>query len=131
MFGYDMKKSFAELFFLIIAGVLSGYINGLLGTGGGIILVFVLSAVMTQSRAYSSRDVFATVIAAILPMSAVSVVFYLNSGSVSINDAAPYLLSGILGGLCGGLILERINLRFLKKLFAAMVVYAGLKMLMN
>ncbi len=125
---FDKKCGFV-ISAILLTGLLSGYINGLFGTGGGIILVFVLARIMTDELGYSARDVFATVIAAILPMSAVSAVFYLNSGDVSLGLAEPYLLPGIIGGILGGLLLEHINLKLLKKLFAFMVVYAGIRML--
>lgn len=116
---------------VMLAGLSSGYINGLFGTGGGIILVFALTRLMTRERGYCARDVFATVIAAILPMSAVSAAFYLRDGRVGISLAEPYLLPGILGGIIGGLLLEKINLKLLKKLFAFMVAYAGIRMLLG
>ena len=117
------------LFVSALAGLASGYINGLFGTGGGILLVFVLTRLMTDKLGYSARDIFATVIAAILPMSVVSAIFYIKGGSVSFGLAEPYLLPGILGGILGGFLLEHINLKLLKKLFAFMVVYAGIRML--
>ena len=123
------KKSYYLALTLIVTGFLSGYINGLFGTGGGIILVFVMTRMMKEEYGYTARDIFATVIAAILPMSAVSAFLYMNQGKVSFALAEPYLLSGIIGGIADGFLLEKINVKFLKKLFAFMVVYAGIRML--
>ena len=114
---------------LILTGLASGYINGLFGTGGGIVLVFVLTRLMKEEYGFSSRDIFATVIAAILPMSVVSAAFYTSGGDLSFALAEPYLLPGMIGGIMGGLLLEKINLKLLKKLFAFMVAYAGVRML--
>ena len=123
------KKCGILLTVSVVAGVASGYINGLFGTGGGILLVFVLTKLMTDELGYSARDIFATVIAAILPMSIVSAVFYMRGGGLSFGLAEPYLLPGMIGGILGGFLLEHINLKLLKKLFAFMVVYAGIRML--
>ena len=125
---FDKKCGFTAAV-LILTGLASGYINGLFGTGGGIILVFVLTKVMREEYGFNARDIFATVIAAILPMSAVSAAFYLTGGDVSLALAEPYLLPGMIGGVIGGLLLEKINLKLLKKLFAFMVAYAGVRML--
>lgn len=123
------KKSAIALFITVLTGLTSGYINGLFGTGGGIILVFVLSKILTSDVGYTPRDVFAAVIAAILPMSIISAVFYVRGGGVSLALAEPYLIPGIIGGIIGALLLEHINLKLLKKLFAFMVAYAGARML--
>ena len=123
------KKSAIALFITVLTGLTSGYINGLFGTGGGIILVFVLSKILTSDVGYTPRDVFAAVIAAILPMSIISAVFYVRGGGVSLALAEPYLTPGIIGGIIGALLLEHINLKLLKKLFAFMVAYAGARML--
>ncbi len=124
-----MKKSIFELALLVAGGVASGIINGLLGTGGGIVLVFLLGYLMKKERGYNTRDVFATVIAAILPMSLVSAILYLQSGSFDTGDVMPYILPGMIGGVVGALLLDKINLVLLKKLFAVLVVYAGIKMI--
>ena len=128
-----MKKGVFELLLTAIGGLAAGFVNGMLGTGGGIILVFLLGYLMrrdpTLKNIYSTRDVFATVILAILPMSFVSALFYIKDGSVNINDALVYILPGIAGGIAGAYLLDKINVKFLKKLFAAMVIYAGVKMM--
>ena len=128
-----MKKGVFELLLTAIGGLAAGFINGMLGTGGGIILVFLLGYLMrrdpTLKNIYSTRDVFATVILEILPMSFVSALFYIKDGSVNINDALVYILPGIAGGIAGAYLLDKINVKFLKKLFAAMVIYAGVKMM--
>ncbi len=125
------KKSGILTLTVLFAGLISGYINGLFGTGGGIVLVFVLTRLMKKEYGFSARDIFATVIAAILPMSAVSAAFYLSGGRVGLSLAEPYILPGILGGIIGGVLLEKINLKLLKKLFAFMVAYAGIRMLLG
>lgn len=104
---------------LAASALCAGIVNGFLGTGGGILLVFALSLAEIDPR-----DRFATVIAVILPLSAVSVCFY--SGSARFSDAAPYLLPGMLGGVCGAMLLDRLDIRWVKKLFAAMVIWAGI-----
>ncbi len=113
----------------LFCALLAGFVNGMLGTGGGIILVFLLSRIMRKEAGYTSRDVFATVIAIILPMSAVSLFVYFKGGNVDFREALPYLPAGALGGVLGAFLLEKISIKLLKKIFALMVVYAGVRML--
>ena len=114
---------------IALTGFASGIINGVFGTGGGIVLVFLLAKLMKEEKGYSPRDAFATVILTVLPMSLLSAYMYINEGSVSIKAAYEYLPAASLGGVTGALLLDKINLKFLKKLFALLVVYAGIKMM--
>lgn len=116
-YGKKMLKKYCKPAILGLAAVAAGFVNGFLGTGGGIILIFALG--MTEVEA---RDKFATVIAVILPLSLVSAIFY----KVKIESAAPYLLPGMLGGATGAWLLDKINIKWLKKIFAIMVIWAGI-----
>lgn len=119
-----------KILLIVLVGLISGVINGVFGTGGGIVLVFLLSGLLNEKKGYSPRDAFATVIAIVLPMSLLSAYFYVRDESVSFSSASDYLLPAALGGITGALLLDKINLKFLKKLFALLVVYAGIKMMM-
>ena len=56
---------------ITLGSVAAGVVNGVLGTGGGIILVFALNRAL-KSSANGSREVFHTTMAAILPISIIS-----------------------------------------------------------
>ena len=107
----------ARLILLALASAAAGFVNGFLGTGGGIILIFALGL-----AGIDERDKFATTIAAILPMTLISAFLY----KAKISDASPWLLAGMLGGAAGAFLLDKINLKWLKKLFALMVIWAGI-----
>jgi len=107
-----------------VSGIAAGVVNGLIGTGGGIILVLTLSKSMKNTK-----DVFATVIAAILPMSAVSAVSYAVGGNVSIGETAVYIIPAIIGGVIGAVLLDKIGVKWLKILFSGLVIYSGIRML--
>lgn len=115
---------------LVAGGIAAGFVNGLLGTGGGIILIFLLSKLLGDSSDFDTKDIFATVVAIILPMSLVSALCYTAGQSVTFSDAVPYIIPGIIGGILGGILLDIINTNALKKLFAIMVIYAGVRMIL-
>ncbi len=106
-----------SLIFLALSALAAGLVNGFLGTGGGIILVFALSRLKL-----SERDRFATVIAVILPLSLVSTFVY----KAQISEACAWLLPGMLGGAVGAFLLDKLSVRRLKQLFALMVIWAGI-----
>lgn len=114
---------------LSLSGLLAGFANGLLGAGGGIIVTFAFAHLLRE-REGAERDIFANVVAAMLPMTAISAVIYLLHGKLNIDESAPFLLPGVIGGVIGALLLGKINTKWLKKIFAALVIFSGARMIM-
>ena len=108
---------------LCIGGVVSGFINGLLGAGGGIIIVFTLSKLKKADA--EPRDIFANALCVMLTISAVSCIVYASSSEISFDGIPPLILPAVAGGIIGGLLLCKINTEVLKKLFALLVVISG------
>ena len=111
---------------LVLGGILSGFVNGLLGAGGGIIIVFILSKLLKES---DSRDVFANAICVMLPLSALSCLIYASKGTLNFQGFSIFIIPAILGGFLGGILLCKINTFLLKKLFAALVAISGILLL--
>lgn len=109
-------------------GFFAGLLNGLLGAGGGIILVRGAEKVLPREY-HESRDVFANVLAVMLPLSAVSAIAYVLRGSVHGLEFAPFILPAIIGGVGGGLLLAVIDTRLLRLIFSALVVWSGFTMI--
>lgn len=113
-----------------LTGICAGFVNGLLGAGGGIIAVWGLSR-MLRGREAGRRDVFANALAVMLPLSAVSAANYSLSGLADGRELGILVLPAIVGGLCGALILDRISVDWLKLIFSAVVIYSGMTMLIG
>lgn len=111
------------------AGVLGGFVNGLLGAGGGIVIVFLISSL--THGALDGKDVFANALAVMLPVSIVSLISYSLSGNVGTADTVIFAFPALLGGLLGAFLLERIRTSFLKKLFTAIVLWSGFYMIVK
>ena len=125
-----MTKSAKTASLIIGGGLLAGTVNGLLGTGGGIILVFLL-AFLLKDQGADSRDIYANVIAVVLPLSVVSLILYFIRGMVNSASFGIYVAPAIIGGVLGGLLLQRINTTLLKKAFAVLVIYSGVSMILK
>lgn len=108
---------------LAAGGLFAGFTNGLLGAGGGIIIVYLLSALLRDKA--SSRDIFANSLCVMFPISLVSCAFYFLRGGIDVSSVGLFLLPAIAGGFIGGFALARINTGFLKKLFSLLVVISG------
>lgn len=127
---HESKK---KLMMLVLLGAAAGFINGLLGAGGGILLVWVFSLRNPNDSPEGVRDTFASTLAAILPITALSAILYSlgESGTPSISELAPLILPAIAGGAIGAFLLHRINTMFLKKIFALLILYSGISMVLR
>lgn len=123
------KSSYAPLL-LFTGGIAAGFLNGMLGCGGGIVIVALLSA-LTKGTDFDSRDVFATSVAAVLPISAVSTVMYLIRTDVSLTAMKPYVLPALVGGALGALLLDRLQTFWIKKIFALLIIWSGVSLVLK
>ena len=112
---------------LLLGGIGAGLINGLLGAGGGVILVFVLTAAL--GREADERDIYASALAVTLPVTLFSVWRYAAAGTLDVTGFARFLLPAVLGGGIGGWLLDRIDVRLTKRIFAGIVIASGISML--
>ncbi len=123
------RRTKKRLLVLLAVGGAAGFLNGLLGAGGGILLVYALTALNPDRSPEAVRDNFAATIAAVLPITLLSAVLYAVDGRMDFSAVTPLMLPAVLGGAAGALLLGRINTVFLKKLFSLLVIWSGLYML--
>lgn len=112
--------------FPALAGLLAGLANGFFGGGGGMVLV----PLFTGLCGLSQRSAFATSVAVILPLCILSSVIYLLRGSLDLAAALPYLLGGLMGGFWGGKLFQKVNILWLRRIFALLILYGGVKSLL-
>ena len=108
-------------------GFSGGIVNGLLGTGGGILLLLSLR------RSARAQDAFASALVCILPLSLLSVWLYCENGTADpglmfSHQTLPYLLGAIPGGMLGAYLLDRMKLSVVQYLFAALLLFSGGRM---
>ncbi len=123
-------KARTKAIILGLGGLFGGLANGLLGAGGGIIMTFVLEMVMTEEE-MPRRDIFANVIAATLPISMLSTVIYGVRGNIAIERFGVFVIPAVIGGLAGAYLLSRISTAWLKRIFAILVIWSGIYMIMR
>ena len=107
----------------IIAGSLTGLVNGFFGGGGGCVLVPLL----TRLCALEPKKAFATSVAVVLPLCLLSVTIYILRGELDWREALPYLAGGTVGGWLGGKWFRGMNVVWLRRIFGALLVYGGVR----
>lgn len=110
---------------LAAAGISIGLLNGLLGTGGGLIAVPLLAFL-----GCSGRKGHATSLAVILPLSVLSAGLYIYSARVNLIEAVSYLPGGLAGAAIGGFFLKKSSPTLLRKFFAILLIYSGVRMML-
>ena len=124
-----MKHHILIFLTLLAVGFGAGCINGLLGAGGGILLVFVLRRLLKGQHA-DSRSAYVCAIATILPLSLISAVRYLRQGNLDLKAAAILIPPAAIGGCLGALLLRKLSPAALSRIFAAVVLTSGITMLL-
>ncbi|MBO5375089.1 MAG: sulfite exporter TauE/SafE family protein [Clostridia bacterium] len=123
----ELKKSGkgSVLLFCLLSFVAGG-INGFLGTGGGIIFVYMLSLLTKNDK----KDNFATTLCAVIPISIISLFAYSKGGNIDTDMIKTLIPSAILGGALGGFLTDKIKTKYLSICFSALVIYSGVCMVM-
>lgn len=73
------------------------------------------------------RQAFATSVAVILPLSAVSAFFYWRNGGYDWQIAFPYLIGGALGGILAGRLFRKVKMEWLRRVFGLLILYGGIR----
>ncbi len=122
-----MKKGLKKYGGALLAGGLSGLANGLFGAGGGMLLLPVLE----KTTSLKPRELFASSVCIILPISLVSVGVYFLQGGDFATEAVPYLLGGAGGGVLAGLLLKRLPTKLLHYVLGAFILWGGIRLLFS
>lgn len=108
-----------------VAGAAAGVANGFFGGGGGMVLVPML----TRSCGLDQRNAFATSVAIIAPLCVLSSAIYLFRGELDFMAALPYLLGGLAGGFLGGKLFKKLDMDWLRRGFALLILYGAFRSL--
>ena len=109
----------------ILIGFFAGIISGLFASGGGMILVpafiYVLNMDEVEARASS--------VICILPMVVTSGIFYYQNNYINWKVGIFCAIGGIIGGIVGAKLLNKLPTRYLKMAFIIFLIYASYRMI--
>lgn len=121
-----MKNQFSkkQILILIVCGALIGLVNGFFGGGGGMLCVPILEKII----GLESKKAHATTLCVILPLCIVSALVYIYNNSIDFVNLSWVSLGAISGGIIGAIFLSKINSKWLRVIFAILMLGVGVKM---
>ena len=116
-----MKK-----FKVAILGIVTGFANGLFGSGGGTVVV----PGMQKFLKVEQHKAHATAIAIILPLTLISVIIYFKGVEADWSMIIWISVGGIVGGFIGAKLLNKISGTMLHKIFGIVMIAAVAMMIL-
>lgn len=124
-----MKQKTKNIF-LALSATAAGLCNSLIGAGGGIILSFTMGTFFAD-KFDDKRNIYANSQAAMIPGCALSCWLYSTRGMLGIRSLPMLAIPAVIGGFVGSLLLPKIKVGWLKSAFAVLVIWSGIRMMMN
>lgn len=112
----------------LLVGIVTGFANGLFGSGGGTIVV----PAMERFLGVEEHKAHATAIAVILPLSVLSLLIYLWKTDVSeVWQLALWASAGgLAGGVAGAKLLSKVSGLWLHRIFGAFMLAAAVRIML-
>lgn len=120
------NKFFVILAFCVLS-FLAGAINGFVGTGGGILIIFLLKF-MTKNE---PKNNLTTALFSIIPISIIGSLAYFRSGSVDFSVLSAASLPALVGGISGAFLMDKLNIKWLDLILGGLVIYSGINLILR
>lgn len=112
---------------MILSGAIAGVVTGVFGSGGGMILVPLLSVFC----GISEESLFPVSLCVMLPICLCTTVVLVSNTDFVLVSAFPYMIGSILGGIVAGTIGHKIQGKWLHGLFGIFILWGGIRFLMG
>lgn len=111
---------------LLIVGICAGYLSGLVGVGGGIVIVPALVYIFGYSQHLSQGTTLALMIP---PIGIFAAVEYYKKGFVDIRIAAIIIAGFLIGSFFGSKLAIGLPDHTIRRIFAILMIGIAVKML--
>lgn len=111
---------------LIVVGLVAGFLSGLIGIGGGVIIVPALVIFLGFSQKLAQGTSLGILL---LPVGILAVIQYYKQGYLNVNYVAIVSVAFVLGGFMGSKLALSLSDEKMKKIFAVILMLISLKML--
>lgn len=118
--------SATTIILLVVIGLAAGFLSGLIGIGGGIIIVPALVLLLGFSQKMAQGTSLGILL---LPVGILAVLQYYKQGYLDVKYVAIIAVAFVLGGLLGSKLALSISDEKMKKIFALILMVIAVKML--
>ncbi len=116
----------STIILLILIGIAAGFLSGLIGIGGGVIIVPALVILLGFSQKLAQGTSLGILL---LPVGILAVMQYYKQGYLNVNYVAIVATAFVLGGFLGSKLALSLSDEKMKKIFAIIMLLIAIKML--
>ncbi|MBE6541528.1 MAG: hypothetical protein E7672_03675 [Ruminococcaceae bacterium] len=121
----------------VLLSLLGGVLNGIFGTGSGILFMLV-SRLLTSTKntdeiidqEATKKEMYSFSMSCVIPVSLVSLMFY-RITELDMSSVYGVILPAVIGGLFGGIVKEKVKAVWLNLAFALITIYSGVSMVIR
>jgi uncharacterized membrane protein YfcA len=123
-----MNMSITTLLILLLVGVVTGFMAGMLGIGGAIIMVPALIYILGFSQHMAQGTSLAVMLP---PIGIIAAYNYWKAGQVDIRVAIVLIITFLIGSYFGSKLAINLPQATLKKIFAILLLLVATRMLFS
>ena len=120
------EMDISALLTLVIIGLITGFLAGMLGIGGGLVVIPALVMFMGMSQQGAQGTSLAMMLP---PIGIIAAYNYYKAGYVDIKFALILAILFIIGSYFGSKIAVKLSQEMLKKIFGVFLLLVAIKML--
>jgi uncharacterized protein len=113
---------------LLLVGLFAGYLSGLIGIGGGVVIVPVLVYFLHMNQKEAQGT---TLFMFMLPIGFLGVYNYYKAGELDYKSALIMCTTFVIGSYLGSKTALTFDTKLVKQIFGAVIMLIGLKMFLN
>jgi uncharacterized membrane protein YfcA len=122
------KPSMETIFYLILIGIAAGFLGGMVGIGGGLIIVPALVLLLGITQ-HNAQGISLTMM--LFPVGILGVINYYKRGYVDFRYAALIAVGFLLGSYIGSKFSLSLPEDTVKKVFAILMIILAIRMLLT
>jgi len=120
--------SISDILVLLSIGLFAGFLSGMVGIGGGIVVVPVLVYFFSMNQKTAQGTVLFMFL---LPVGILGVMNYYRAGHVDMKLAAIMAITFVAGSYLGSKTAIAIDTKLVKQIFGGTIMLVGFKMLLG
>ncbi|MDG4946866.1 sulfite exporter TauE/SafE family protein [Weeksellaceae bacterium KMM 9713] len=114
-----------QILILVLIGIMAGFIGGMAGIGGGLVIVPLLIMFMGMSQHQAQGTSIGTLV---IPIALLAAINYSKAGYINWKFVVFLALSFMVGSYFGSKLAISLDAKLLKRIFGTIMIIAAIKM---